>query len=79
MRAEGIRDALGVPRKELPRVISQLLANGALTKKGQRRATTYFAGDGSASKRGAGKRGGKRAAKKSPGKRGGKRGSKKSA
>lgn len=70
MRAEAIRDALGVARKELPRAIAQLLSSGALKKQGQRRATTYFAGDGSASraskgsKKGA-KRGGKRRAKKS--------------
>lgn len=73
MRAEAIRDALGVARKELPRAIAQLLSTGALKKQGQRRATTYFAGDGSArggasKKKGAkrgGKRGGKRSAKKS--------------
>lgn len=68
MRAEAIRDALGVARKELPRVITQLLANGSLSKKGQRRATTYFAGSGSpkrAAKRTAGKRAGKRSSKKS--------------
>jgi hypothetical protein len=64
MRAEAIRDALGVPRKELPRVITQLLSNGQLSKKGQRRATTYFAGDGSPGKRSAGKRTGKRSSKR---------------
>jgi hypothetical protein len=67
MRAEAIRDALGVARKELPRAISQLLATGALKKQGQRRATTYFAGDGNAPRGGAkkaGKRAGKRRGKK---------------
>jgi len=48
MRAEAIRDALGVPRKELPRVFSQLVASGAVKKEGQKRATTYFPGDGAA-------------------------------
>lgn len=59
LRAEAIRDALGVARKELPRAIAQLMANGALKKQGQRRATTYFAGEG----------GGKRGAAKSSGKK----------
>lgn len=62
MRSEAIRDALGVAPKELPRVIKQLLADGALKKEGERRATTYYAGKGrvrrvAGPKRGAKKRG----------------------
>lgn len=65
LRAEAIRDALNVPRKELPRVFSQLVSSGAVKKQGQKRATTYFVGDGSAkSAPAAGKRGGKKAGKR---------------
>lgn len=46
MRAEAIRDALGVPRKELPRVFAQLVASGSVKKSGQKRATTYFVAEG---------------------------------
>lgn len=71
MRAEAIREGLGIPRKELPRAISQLLSAGAIRKEGQKRATTYFLGEGgggsasraSGSKRGA-KKGGKRGRRK---------------
>ncbi len=71
MRAEAIREALGVARKELPRALSQLISSGLLKKEGERRATTYFVGDGSAPRA---SRGGKKGAK-----RAGKRRSKKSA
>lgn len=69
LRAEAIRDTLGVARKELPRVLSQLISSGALKKTGQRRATTYFAGSGGAPRAGAAKakRGGKKRAKKKAG------------
>jgi Fic family protein len=43
LRAEQIRAALGVQSKELPRVLSEGLARKVLKKKGQKRATTYFA------------------------------------
>lgn len=69
MRAEAIREALGIARKELPRAISQLLGNGAIRKEGQKRATTYYLGDGSGSAKSAG--GAKRGRK--PGKKAGKR------
>lgn len=61
MRAEQIRDALGVQAKELPRPLADGLADGRLTKSGQKRATTYFASGsgGSSSKKTA--RGGRRA------------------
>ena len=58
LRAEQIRESLGVQAKELPRPLSDGLAAGKLRKSGQKRATTYFANDG-------GKRGpGRPAAKK---------------
>jgi len=63
LRAEAIRDALGVPRKELPRVFAQLVSSGAVKKSGQKRATTYFVGEGGPAKSGA-KKGGKRGSKK---------------
>jgi hypothetical protein len=66
LRAEQIRDALGVQSKELPRPLAEGLARKRLTKHGQKRATTYFAGgrgasagasaNGSGSKRGRGRR-----------------------
>ncbi len=64
MRAEAIREGLGIPRKELPRAISQLLEAGAIRKEGQKRATTYFLGDGSGGGARASAGGAKRGAKK---------------
>jgi hypothetical protein len=43
MRAEQIRKALHMQAKEMPRVLSEGLAKRKLKKKGQKRATTYFA------------------------------------
>lgn len=68
MRAEQIREALNVEAKELPRPLADALASGRVTKTGQKRATTYFAGsggggtsaDGGARRRGAAKRGRKK-------------------
>ena len=54
LRAEQIRESLGVQAKELPRPLSDGLAAGKLRKSGQKRATTYFANDGGA-KRGPGR------------------------
>jgi hypothetical protein len=48
MRAEQIRGALGVQAKELPRPLADALAEGRISKAGQKRATTYFAGSASA-------------------------------
>lgn len=67
MRAEQIRAALGVEAKELPRPLADALAAGRITKTGEKRATTYFAGSGGESgatrKRGGGaKRGRKKKA-----------------
>lgn len=72
MRAEQIREALGVEAKELPRPLADALAAGRITKSGQKRATTYFAGNGggsSASEGGTRRRAGgvKRSRKKSRG------------
>lgn len=44
MRAEQIREALGVEAKELPRPLAEGLESGVLKKTGQKRATTYFVG-----------------------------------
>jgi hypothetical protein len=44
LRAEQIRGALGLDAKELPRPLADGLAAGTITKTGQKRATTYFAG-----------------------------------
>jgi hypothetical protein len=43
MRAEQIRAQLHMQSKEMPRVLAEGLANKKLKKKGQKRATTYFA------------------------------------
>lgn len=62
LRAEQIREALNCQAKELPRPLADALAEGRITKSGQKRATTYFAGSGgegaTAKKRGG--RGGRR-------------------
>lgn len=44
LRAEQIRDQLGLLSKELPRPLADGLKAGRLKKKGEKRATTYFAG-----------------------------------
>jgi hypothetical protein len=43
LRAEQIREELGVQAKEMPRVLKQGLATKKLKSKGQKRATTYTA------------------------------------
>jgi hypothetical protein len=43
MRAEPIRESLGLEAKEMPRVLKEGLATKKLKSKGQKRATTYFA------------------------------------
>ena len=43
LRAEQIRAKLGLARKEIPRPIAAALEAKKITKKGQKRATTYFA------------------------------------
>lgn len=42
LRAEQIRDELGLDAKELPRPLKEALDAGSLQKSGQKRATTYF-------------------------------------
>jgi DNA-binding helix-hairpin-helix protein with protein kinase domain len=44
INAEGIRAALKLPRKELPRPIALALKSKKIRKRGQKRATTYYAG-----------------------------------
>jgi hypothetical protein len=46
LRAEQIRESLGVEPKELPRPLAEAISSGLITKSGQKRATTYFAGSG---------------------------------
>jgi hypothetical protein len=46
LRAEQIRETLGVEAKELPRPLAEAISTGRITKSGQKRATTYFAGGG---------------------------------
>jgi len=55
LRAEEIRKKLDLDSKELPRPIAEALATHRISKQGQKRATTYFAGK-------AGKAGGSKAA-----------------
>jgi hypothetical protein len=43
LRAEQIRQELGMLAKELPRVLKEGLSTRMLRSKGQKRATTYFA------------------------------------
>ncbi|MBX3224291.1 MAG: hypothetical protein KF795_27500 [Labilithrix sp.] len=60
LRAEQIREALVCQAKELPRPLADGLAQGRISKTGQKRATTYFAGakaeGGAAKRRGRGRR-----------------------
>ncbi|HVJ93697.1 MAG TPA: hypothetical protein VM580_28035 [Labilithrix sp.] len=44
LRAEQIREALSCQAKELPRPLADALSSGRISKTGQKRATTYFAG-----------------------------------
>ncbi len=43
LRAEEIRSLLGMESKEMPRVLAEGLTKRKLKKRGQKRATTYFA------------------------------------
>ena len=43
LRAEQIRSELGMQAKEMPRVLGEGLATRRLRKRGQKRATTYYA------------------------------------
>jgi hypothetical protein len=56
LRAEQIREQLGLEAKELPRPIAEALSSRKIAKQGQKRATTYFV-------RGGGKSAGKTVAK----------------
>jgi hypothetical protein len=62
MRAEDIRQHLGIEAKELPRPLKQAVASGRLGKSGHKRATTYFLEGGAAARSGAGRRARKRGA-----------------
>ena len=43
LRAEQIRETLGMQAKEMPRILGEGLASRKLKSKGRKRATTYFA------------------------------------
>jgi hypothetical protein len=43
LRAEQIRERLGMQSKEMPRILKEGLSTKTLKSKGQKRATTYFA------------------------------------
>jgi hypothetical protein len=43
LRAEEIRQKLGLESKEMPRVLKEGLATKMLSKRGQKRATVYLA------------------------------------
>ena len=82
LRAEQIREQLGLEAKELPRPIAEALSSRKIAKQGQKRATTYFAraGGGARAKGGAKAGGAKKSGRKSAAKkagRGSKRASKK--
>jgi hypothetical protein len=64
LRAEQIRDALGVAKNQLVKVITKGLADGSLKKTGEKRATKYFVGSGAPSAAAPAKTGGKRRAKR---------------
>jgi len=44
LRAEDIRQKLGLDRREIPRPLAEALRKKLVSKKGKKRATTYFAG-----------------------------------
>lgn len=64
LRAEEIRQKLGIEAKELPRPLKEAVDSGRLGKSGQKRATTYFLERGAAGRSGTGTRAGKRGAVK---------------
>ena len=61
LRSEHIRDQLGLSAKELPRPLKEAERDKKIWKEGQKRATTYFAGDSGGNSRGNSR--GKKAAK----------------
>ncbi len=82
LRAEQIRESLGLEAKELPRPLNDALRAKRIAKQGQKRATTYFArgagGAKAAGGRGAKSNGASKASprKAKPGPKPGKRGGK---
>jgi CRP-like cAMP-binding protein len=44
LRAEEIRSKLGLDRREIPRPLAEALKKKLVSKRGRKRATTYFAG-----------------------------------
>lgn len=64
LRAEDIRQKLGIEAKELPRPLKEAVDSGRLGKSGQKRATTYVLKSGAPSRAGAGVQASKRGAAK---------------
>ncbi|MFO0678600.1 MAG: hypothetical protein U0169_18850 [Polyangiaceae bacterium] len=64
LRAEQIREALGLEAKELPRPLADALAAKKIVKQGQKRATTYFAKGAAPARKSAGKSAGRKSSKK---------------
>ena len=56
LRAEQIREQLGLLAKELPRPLKEALSSGKVSKTGQKRATTYFHKEGGAAAGGGARR-----------------------
>jgi hypothetical protein len=54
LRAEQIRQKLGLQSKELPRPLKEAVDSGRLGKSGQKRATTYFVKGASTGPKGGG-------------------------
>ncbi|HVJ88610.1 MAG TPA: hypothetical protein VM580_02330 [Labilithrix sp.] len=50
LRAEQIKESLGLDKREMPKPIAEGLNSGALKKSGQKRATVYTVGGGAAAK-----------------------------
>jgi hypothetical protein len=69
LRAEQIRDALGVEAKELPRPLAEALASKRIIKSGQKRATTYFARGAAKAGRGGSAKGGRGPGRKAAGRK----------
>jgi len=77
LRAEQIRDRLGLQSKELPRPLKEALDGGRIAKSGQKRATTYFVKSGGAAP--AAGRGGRAARARKPAAKAAKRTARKAA
>jgi hypothetical protein len=62
--AEQIREELGIERKDIPRPIAEALGQKLISKRGEKRATLYFAGGKSSPKKSGAKKAKKAVSKK---------------